>query len=109
LQMRHYDLASDAFRVALNLSPDNVMALVGAGVLDLRQGHTDHAVSQLVLAVNNDPSDVNFLLLAQALIRDGRSIDAKHAQTEAKRVSEDLGVAQNTAFQFLTVAGVTPI
>jgi tetratricopeptide (TPR) repeat protein len=109
LQMRQYDLASGAFRVALNLSPDNVMALVGAGVLDLRQGRTGQAVSQLVLAVNNDPSDVNFLLLAQALLRDGRSLDAKHAQTEAKRVSEDLTVAQNTAFQFLTVAGVTPI
>jgi Flp pilus assembly protein TadD len=109
LQMRQYDLASRAFSTALKLSPDNAMALVGAGVLDLRKGRTGLAVSQLVLAVNNDPSDVNFLLLAQALLRDGRSVDAKHALTEAKRVSEDLTVAQTTATQFLTVAGVTPI
>jgi tetratricopeptide (TPR) repeat protein len=109
LQMRQYDLASQAFSTALKLSPDNAMALVGAGVLDLRKGRTGLAVSQLVLAVNNDPSDVNFLLLAQALLRDGRSVDAKHALTEAKRVSEDLTVAQTTATQFLTVAGVTPI
>jgi tetratricopeptide (TPR) repeat protein len=109
LQLRHFDQASEAFQKALRLSPKNPMALVGTGVLELREGRSDLAVTQLIEAVNNDPSDVNFLLLAQALRRVGRSADANNAIEQAKKVSPDLGIAQNTVGQFLAVAGLTPI
>jgi Flp pilus assembly protein TadD len=109
LQLRHYDQASEAFQKALHLSPRNPMALVGTGVLELREGRSDLAVTQLIEAVNNDPSDVNFLLLAQALRRVGRSADANNAVEQAKKVSPDLSIAQNTVGQFLAVAGLTPI
>ncbi len=109
LQMRDYDLASEDFARALKLSPDNVMALSGSGVLNLRQGRMDASVSYLVQAVNNDPSDVNFLLLEEALRRDGRSVDADKALAEARRVSQDLPAAQNAAVRILAVAGIVPI
>jgi tetratricopeptide (TPR) repeat protein len=109
LQLRHFDQASEAFQKALRLSPNNSMALVGTGVLELREGRSDLAVTQLIEAVNNDPSDVNFLLLAQALRRVGRSADANNATEQAKKVSPDLSIAQNTVGQFLAVAGLTPI
>lgn len=109
LQMRQYDLAAASFMHALQLTPDNVMALSGSGVLDLRQGRIDASVSHLLQAVNNDPSDVNFLLLEEALRRDGRIVDADRALAEAKRVSQDLRAAQNSAAQVLAVAGLHPI
>ncbi len=109
LQMRQYDLAVESFTRALQLTPDNVMALSGSGVLDLRQGRIDGSVSHLVQAVNNDPSDVNFLLLEEALRRDGRNVDADKALAEAKRVSHDLREAQNSVAQTLAVSGLLPM
>jgi protein O-mannosyl-transferase len=109
LQLRQYDQAETFYQNALRVSPDNPIALVGSGVLDLRQGRSNQAASELLRAVNSDPSDVNFILLAQALRRVGREADASHALAEAKKVSADLNAAQNTAGQFLTVAGLSPL
>jgi protein O-mannosyl-transferase len=109
LQLRDFKQASESYEKALRLSPDNAIALVGSGVIDLREGRSDLAVTRLVQAVNSDPSDVNFLLLAQALRRVGRSTEANNALAEARKISPDLSVAQNTAGQFLAVAGINPI
>jgi tetratricopeptide (TPR) repeat protein len=109
LQLREFKQASESYQKALRLSPDNAIALVGSGVIDLREGRSDSAVTRLVQAVNSDPTDVNFLLLAQALRRVGRSIEANNALAEARKISPDLSVAQNLAGQFLAVAGITPI
>jgi len=109
LQLRDFKQASESYQNALRLSPDNALALVGLGVLELREGRSDLAVTRLVRAVKSDPSDVNFLLLAQALRRVGRSTEANNAIAEARKISPDLSVAQNTAGQFLAVAGITPI
>jgi tetratricopeptide (TPR) repeat protein len=109
LQLREFKQASESYQKALHLSPDNAIALVGSGVIDLREGRSDSAVTRLVQAVNSDPTDVNFLLLAQALRRVGRSIEANNALAEARKISPDLSVAQNVAGQFLAVAGITPI
>jgi tetratricopeptide (TPR) repeat protein len=109
LQLRDFKQASESYQNALRLSPDNAIALVGSGVIDLREGRSDLAVTRLVQAVNSDPTDVNFLLLAQALRRVGRSTEANDALAEAKKISPDLSVAQSVAGQFLAVAGITPI
>jgi len=109
LQLRDFKQASESYEKALRLSPDNAVALVGSGVLDLREGRSDLAITRLLQAVNSDPSDVNFLLLAQALRRVGRSTEANNALAEARKISPDWSVAQNTAGQFLAVAGITPI
>jgi Flp pilus assembly protein TadD len=67
------------------------------------------AVTQLAHAVKIDPNDVNFLLLAQALRRAGRSKEADSASAQARKSSSDLSQAQTAAGQFLSFAGLKPI
>ena len=109
LQLRHYDQAAESYQNALRLNPDDGMALMGSGVLALRQGQPDVAVTQLTRAVKVDPSDVNLLLLAQALRRAGRPADADSALAQVQKISSDLGQAQIAAGQFLSFAGLKPL
>jgi tetratricopeptide (TPR) repeat protein len=109
LQLRHYDQAAQSYQYALRLSPENGMALIGSGILALRQEQPDVAVTQLAHAVKIDPNDVNFLLLAQALRRAGRSKEADSASAQARKSSSDLSQAQTAAGQFLSFAGLKPI
>lgn len=106
LQLQQYDQAAANFQNALRLSPGDGIALVGSGLLAQRQGHFDTAVTQLDRAVKVDPSDVNLLLLAQALRRSHRAAEANAAVAEAQKISPDLNQAQSTAARFLTVADV---
>jgi len=46
LQLRNYDRAATSYQNALRLSPENGMALIGSGILALRQEQPDVAVSQ---------------------------------------------------------------
>src|SRR5216683_3036461 len=109
LQLRHYDQAAESYQNALRLSPENGMALIGSGILALRQGRSEVAVTQLAHGVKVDPSDVNFLLLAQALFRAGRPAEADSASAQAQKISPGLSEAQNTAGQFLSFAGLKPL
>ena len=109
LQLHQYDQAAECYQNALRLNLENGMALVGSGVLALRQGHFDVAVAQLAHAAKIDPSDVNFLLLAQALRRAGRAAEADSVSMQAQKISSDLSQAQITAGQFLSLAGLNPL
>lgn len=104
LQLRQYQPAAESYQNALRLSPDNEMALVGSGLVALGEEKSDEAVAHLDHAVKIDPSDVNFLLLAQALRQAGRRSDAESATAEAGKISPDLKRAQNAAGQLLSVA-----
>jgi protein O-mannosyl-transferase len=108
LQLRHYETAAESYQNALRLSPENEMALVGSGLVALGQEKSDEAIVDLEHAVKVDPSDVNFLLLAQALRLAGRSGDADLAAAEARKISPDLKASQSAAAQLLSVAGSTP-
>jgi protein O-mannosyl-transferase len=109
LQLRNYDQAAQSYQYALRLSPENGMALIGSGILALRQEQPDVAVTQLAHAVKIDPNDVNFLLFAQALRRAGRPAEADSAMTQAQKTSSDLSQAQTAAGQFLSFAGLKPL
>src|SRR5260370_42295737 len=85
------------------------MARIGSGILALRQGRSEVAVTQLAHGVKVDPSDVNFLLLAQALFRAGRPAEADSASAQAQKISPDLSEAQNTAGPFLSFARLKPL
>jgi protein O-mannosyl-transferase len=108
LQLHRYDQAAESYRNALQLSPENEMALVGSAILALRQDQPDDAVTQLAHAAKIDPSPVNFLLLAQSLRQAGRSAEADKAAAEARRISPDLSQPQIAAAQLLSVGGVMP-
>jgi len=108
LQLRQYDQAAECYQNALRLNPENGMALMGSGVLALRQGRPDVAITQLAHAVKVDPSDVNVLLLAQALRRAGRAGEADSVSAQVRKISPDLGQAQLAAEQVLSFAGLKP-
>ena len=108
MQLHDYDQAAQSYQNALRLSPENQTALVGSGILALRQQQSEQAVTELVHATKLDPSAVNFLLLAQALQRAARPAEANLAMAEARKISPDLSESQVAAGQLLSVAGVAP-
>jgi protein O-mannosyl-transferase len=109
LQLRRYDEALESFQNALHLSPNDGMALIGSGTLELREGNFDQAVGHFARAAQFDNSPVSLLLLAQALRRDGHALQADSAMAEAERISSDLSGAQISAGQFLAFVGLKPI
>jgi tetratricopeptide (TPR) repeat protein len=109
LQLRQYDQAADCYQNALRLNPENGMALMGSGILALRQGQSELAVTQLMHAAKVEPNDLNILLLAQALRRAGHTEQADSAEAEVQKISSDPGQAQMEAGQWLSFAGLKPL
>jgi Flp pilus assembly protein TadD len=109
LQLHDYEQSADNYRNALRLNPEDGGALVGTGLLALRQGQSDLAVTQFFHAVKVEASDANVLLYAQALRRAGRSAEADSAADQVQKISSDLGQAQFDAGQFLSFAGLKPM
>ncbi len=109
LQLRQDDQAAQNVRQALRLNPDDELALVGAGILALRQGQPSIAIDQFLHAVKVQPSDVNVLLLVQAFRRAGRSADADSAWAQVQKISHDPREAQIETAQFLTRVGLEPL
>jgi protein O-mannosyl-transferase len=109
LQLRQYEKASEAFQNALRLNPDDSGALVGTGLMALRQGQSDLAVTQFFHVVKVEPTDANVLLFSQALRRAGRSAEADSAAAQVQRISTDLAQAQFEAGQLLSLAGLKPL
>lgn len=106
LQLHQYDQAAEGYQNALRLNPEDGGALIGTGLLALRQGRSDLAVTQFFHAVKVDPSDANVLLFAQALRQAGRSAEADSAFAQVQKISPDPGQAQSAAGQFLSWAGL---
>jgi tetratricopeptide (TPR) repeat protein len=109
LQLRQYDQAAECYQNALRLNPENGMALMGSGLLALRQGKSELAVTQLMHASRVEPNDVNVLLFAQALRRAGHAEQASSAEAEVQKISSDPGQAQLEAGQWLSLAGLKPL
>jgi tetratricopeptide (TPR) repeat protein len=109
LGLRRYDEASQSYREALRLAPDNSDALVNSGLLALRAGDPRRAVAYFGHAAEVDPNDVNLLLLAEALDRSGHSADAKGVLAQARKVSADFERSQQAVAQFLALAEIKPL
>jgi tetratricopeptide (TPR) repeat protein len=109
LQLHHYEQAEQAYQNALRLNPENGMALVGSGILELRRGQFEAAAARFAHAAKTDPSDVNFLLLAQAQRRAGHPVEAAASDAQARKISPDPAQAQIVLGQYLSVAGLKPI
>ena len=108
MELHEFGQAAENYENALRLNPDESKALVGMGLLALRQGQSQLAVAQLFHAVKVDPTDANVLLFAHALRRDGRSAEADSATAQVQKISLDVGQAQIEAGQLLSWAGVKP-
>ena len=98
-QIKNYDQARLSYENALQLNPNDASALVGSGLLVERNGSSSHAVALLARAVNLEPNDVGFVLLAHSLRNEGRTQEAEFAEGMARKISPDLNQAEKDARQ----------
>jgi tetratricopeptide (TPR) repeat protein len=108
LEMHRYDDAAASYRNALNLQPKDEDALLGHGLLALRSQNFKQAVTDFTQVVQGDPSDVNLLLLAEALREDGQDDKAVRAEMDAQKVSANLIQARQGVEGFLGLAEIKP-
>jgi len=106
LQMGDFDRAKMNYASALQQNPDTVAALIGEGLLAERDGDFALAVTRISHAVQVEPGDVGYLLLAQTLRQAGRLSEADDAVAHAKKISHDFAQAQRSAAQVLAAAGI---
>ena len=109
LQLRRYDEAAASYRNALALQPQDADALLGSGILALRGGEFKLAAERFSLAARVNPSDVNLLLLAQALRHTGAPAEAERAEAQARTISPNLTDAEEAVAGFLNLAGIKPL
>lgn len=105
-QEKDWDRAKLAYDNALGISPSDVNALIGSGLLAERSGDLGLAVHRLSRAVEVSPSDIGLLLLAGALREDGKDSDGAAAYAKAKSRSADFDQAQVVARQIANSFGV---
>lgn len=94
--------ARENYQQALKIEPRDPYALIGLGLLSYREGDFSAASEYFSRTVGVDPSDFDYLLLADALERSGRQAEASTAQAQAQRVSANYTEAQKKAHWFLT-------
>ncbi len=102
LQKGDRTLASQSFVASLQADPSEVIALVGSGIIAYRDD-PEKAATLLGRAVAVQPTDLRLLLLAAALQKTGRTVDAQVARDRAQKNSADLARAQSAANHLLGI------
>jgi tetratricopeptide (TPR) repeat protein len=100
-QMGQSMKAKQCFETALRLAPDRTRAMVGLGLVAQDSGDLAEAVRQFSLAVAVQPTEVTYLLLAQAFEQEGHADEAKAIYQRVAR-SPNLSEAQNEAHSLLS-------
>ena len=93
--------AEQSYEDALKLFPGNARAWVGLGLLSQKTGDFTQAANRFSHAVEIEPTDIGYLLLAKALEGTGRSVEAQDAAQAAQQISRDLSAAQQEAGKLL--------
>ena len=101
-QMGQLMKAKQCFEMALQLSPEKAMAMVGLGLIAQKNGDLPEAVRQYSHAIAVQPTDVGYLLLAGALQQEKRFDEAKAIFERVARLSPNLPEAQKTAESLLS-------
>jgi protein O-mannosyl-transferase len=94
--------AKQCFETALQLEPDWARAMTGLGLIAQENGDMTEAIRQYSRAVAVQPTDVGYLLLAQALRQEGRLDEATAISERVARFSPNLADAQKTVESFLS-------
>jgi Tfp pilus assembly protein PilF/uncharacterized membrane protein YhaH (DUF805 family) len=99
--LHKYPEARESYHAALQLSPKAGLALLGLGLIAQQTGDLGQAADYYTRALRLEPSDVGYVLLAEALQQSGRMDEARAARDEARRISKNLDAAQRTANKLL--------
>ncbi len=100
-QMGETTKAKHCFETALQLAPDRARAMTGLGLIAQENGDMAEAIRQYSHAVAAEPTDVGYLVLAQALHQAGRLDEANAIYERMARLSPNLAEAQKAAQRYL--------
>ncbi|MFZ3263599.1 MAG: tetratricopeptide repeat protein [Terriglobales bacterium] len=89
--------ATQCYEAALQLDPKHAMAMIGLGLIAQKNADLPEAVRHYSLAMAVEPTDVGYLLLAQALQKEGRSGEANALRERVARLSPNLAEAEKEA------------
>ena len=89
------------YESALELQPDNLVALIGLGVVAQKSGDFERAVHYYSRAVTVEPSDSEYLLLSLALAKLGHKDEAAIAYQQAQHVSPNWSASQTAVERLL--------
>ena len=99
--LKDYDHARQSYAAALNLQPNSARAFIGLGVIAQRTGDFAEAAKNYSSAVEAEPGDVEYLLLAQVLQQNGQTAAAQTALQESKKRSTDFDRTQQAVLSVL--------
>jgi len=94
--------AKQDFDIALQLWPQQTMSMVGLGLMAQKAGDLPEAIRQYSRAMAVQPTDVGYLLLAQALRLQGHTKEAREISERVAQVSTNLTEAQKTVESLLS-------
>lgn len=94
------------YESALQLVPDYNLALTSLGLMAEKEGDMTQAINYFERAVDSSPSDMQYLLLSQALARGGRQSEAEQVFNNAKSISENWDAAVGTVDYLLRQNGI---
>jgi protein O-mannosyl-transferase len=101
-QMGELVAAKRCFETALQLAPDRTMVMIGLGLIAQKEGDLPEAIRQYSHAMAVQPTDVGYLLLAQALQLQGHPQEAKEIVERVARFSANFPEAQKEAESLLS-------
>jgi len=96
-QMGDYEDAKLGYQAALQLMPGRPLSIVGLGLVAEHEGNFAEAARQFSNAMAIQPTDVGYVLLAQALEKEGHVNEARVARERAAQISSDLSAAEREA------------
>ena len=88
--LKQYDRAKQSYEAALGIFRENAQAWLGLGLLAQEAGDSAQAAGDYARSVQSQPTEVGYLLLAQALESSGQTVAARSARAQAERISPDL-------------------
>jgi protein O-mannosyl-transferase len=91
--------AKQCFEEAIRLQPDRPMPMVmiGLGLIAQKNGDPAEAVREYLQAMAVEPTDVGYLLLAQALEDEGHKDEAKAIRERIQKLSANIEAARKQA------------
>lgn len=96
-----YTHARTDFEASLQLLPDYTVALTGMGLVSEKTGDVKQAANYFARAASAVPSDTSYLLLAQALAKAGRQLEAQAALSQAQQLSRNWSTTTGTVNHLL--------
>ncbi len=89
--------AQSSWQQAVKLDSESPRAWIGLGIVAQASGELSAAIKNYSRGVEVQPSDVGYLLLAQALEEGGQNEEAQNARQHASQLSKNLQEAERVA------------